>query len=93
MFEPYDDEFFLWPNEQLNAMTTPQLLEYKKSLQEHGERVEDYIEELKDSWKCVLATLKSRMLDLEFEMATIQADKDDEEDLLGSGNPIDTYLN
>ncbi len=74
---------------QLELLNNVELMEYKRNLMDHGQKVESHVELLKESWHIVIGMLQARLADLEWEVAFIQADKDNggEEDLGGNYSP------
>tara|TARA_R110000822_G_scaffold275773_1_gene397887 strand:- start:20595 stop:20861 length:267 start_codon:yes stop_codon:yes gene_type:complete len=77
--------------DDLKELNNIELIAYKQKIFAHGEAVEDYIMHLRKCYNEAIEELKAREWEIEYELACIQ--QENEEDLIGSGNPPETYIN
>lgn len=83
-------KFKILSSAEVRNLTHPELIKYFRELLQHGEYISNYVEELKALHWEISEEFKCRVLDLEWEIACIQADREDD---MGSSEPPDTYIN
>jgi len=83
------NDFKLLDDSELDNLDNLELMEYKRKLYDHGYEIETYLVKAKNQWEILIKILKERMEAIEYDLAVLQADREDQ---VGETDSVDHLL-